>query len=91
MCAFYGWTPSVVESLSLSEFYSYQKAIVVLECNRQLKAMQVSDYPHIKDDARKRVFKSIQKQVESLMEKPKSTSSNKLLSNEELMRMIAGR
>jgi len=61
-----------------------------LEANRQLRQMQVADYPNLKSDARSRVFKALQKQAQSYEVTGKSKDKKKL-SNEELFRMIQGR
>lgn len=87
MARFYGWTPKQISNLSIPEFYSYLKSIPILRANEQLHQLVVADYPHLKDDARKKVHQNLTKQATSFEEKKKS----KTLSNEELFKMIAGR
>ena len=68
-------------------FHQYWLAITVVEAQDMLKQMQISDYPHLKKEDRKRVYSSIQKQAYPIIEE---RAEEKLLTSEDIASFLQG-
>ena len=66
---FYGWTDDEISKLPVKTFYEYIKAIDVLESEEQLKKIQVSLAPNIKDSTRKEMIAAYKRNVKSSVDR----------------------
>lgn len=73
---------SVLE-LNISDAQMLMKAAGVLEAQEQLALMQACDYPHMKAQARSKLYNQIRKRAVSHME-----SKERALTTEELARVL---
>ena len=61
MASFYGWRHEYLMDMEASTFSNYSKCIEVIEAQQQLVSLTSSDWPNLKTDKRKSIFKEIQK------------------------------
>ena len=61
MCRFYATGPSEILNLDNDLFNQLLIAIPSLEAHEQLMALKVSDYQHMNDSARRKLFKALNK------------------------------
>jgi len=76
----------VIESLDVQTANEYWSAIDYLEANEVLLALTIGDYPHLKEDARKAIFKRFENKTKTVRK-----SESKKLSNKELMDILSRR
>ncbi len=71
VCAFYGWTHHYVNSLELPTFQDYWLAMDGIQGEQILASVNISSYPHWKDNAaRKRFFKYAENMRNGIVEEP---------------------
>lgn len=62
---------------------AYWKAIDVIEAQEMLKALQVSDYPYLKKEGRKRLYKSMHNKAY-----PNENVNAKILTTEQVDKFL---
>lgn len=85
---FYGLSLSEVDSLTLDEFYSLQKAMQAIEARELLSLASILDFPHLKEQGRKDIVRKLQSIIKS--NSPIGNNSKRALTNEELFAIIGG-
>jgi hypothetical protein len=61
LAQFYGWTHDYITGLPHRIARAYYDAITVIEAQDALVKMNISDYPKMKGEARKKYFRSMRK------------------------------
>lgn len=84
MIRFYGvFKPDDLENMPCDEFDSYWLAIERIEAQEQLMALNISDYPHIKQKGREKIHRGI-------FEKAFPVDESKSVSTEEMASILGG-
>ena len=63
MARFYGWTHDYIDDLDHETVIRYYSAITVLDAQERLVDMNVSDYPKMGKESRKKFFKEMRKKA----------------------------
>lgn len=84
MCRFYGWTPDYVENMDYGKALEYWQAITTIEAQDFLISLEVSDWPNMKDQQRKKLHREryAQAKIEDSVEK--------ILKNDDLIGFLEG-
>ena len=61
LASFYGWSIEYIESMPHGEVVEYYEAITVLEAQDRLVEMNISDYPKMSKENRRKYFRSMKK------------------------------
>lgn len=61
MASFYGWSIEYIESMPHGEVVEYYEAITVLEAQDRLVEMNISDYPNMNKENRRKYFRGMKK------------------------------
>lgn len=85
LARFYGWSPDVIENLDVDRADSYWKCIDVIESREMLMKFTQMDYPHLKDDKRRELFKKFDSKTKV------KKSETKKITNKELMDILSRR
>jgi len=61
LAQFYGWTHHYIEELDYGTALEYYEAITVIESRDRMVDMNIVDYPHLKNDARRNMHREFKK------------------------------
>ena len=81
---FYNLSYKEVLNMKVIDFEILYQAITAIEAQEALLMLEVSDYPHLKPNARKKVYKRLQKLAYPAQKEEKA------LSMEEVSRILQG-
>lgn len=62
MVRFYGFSGTEIESMDLDSVESYWQAMSVISSNEMLLQLRASDFPHLKEKDRSKLWRSFEKQ-----------------------------
>lgn len=80
MCRFYGWTPDVIDDLSIDRFHVYARSMHKLKGIESLNMLRVMDFPHLKEKGRDKIFNDFKDQA--------FPEKKKILTMDELARKL---
>jgi len=63
LARFYGWNDRDISSMPYKRAVMYWRAINILEGRESLVKLNISDYPKMKNDGRKKLFRSLRKEA----------------------------
>ena len=59
MARFYQWDLADIKNMNMDEFNSYHEAMTRIEAREHLVSLNLADYPNMKSEDRRKLFKSI--------------------------------
>lgn len=74
----------MIDGLKLDQFFRYYNAMGPILSQEKLREMEVSGYPHVKDQARKELFTKYSKEA-------KKMNPPKVMTSEELGNFLKGK
>lgn len=76
LARFYGWSPHVIQSLTVREVTDYYRASNILQAKENLLKLNVMDYPNMDNKGRKKLFNGIKKVATSNDIKKEATTKD---------------